>query len=42
LSTRRHDQGVFMYWIPSSVFQMGQTYTMKNNKVRESLGLKPL
>ncbi|CAM9519324.1 unnamed protein product [Ectocarpus sp. 4 AP-2014] len=35
-------QGVFMYWIPSAVFQMGQTYTMKNNKVRELLGLKPL
>ncbi|CAM9268392.1 unnamed protein product [Ectocarpus fasciculatus] len=35
-------QGVFMYWIPSSAFQMGQTYTMKNNKVRELLGLKPL
>ena len=38
----RVGQGVFMYWIPSSAFQMGQTYAMRNNAVREFIGLQPL
>eukprot|EP00903_Cladosiphon_okamuranus_P020886 g19180.t1 len=35
-------QGVFMYWIPSSAFQIGQTYAMRNNTVREFIGLQPI
>lgn len=31
-----------MYWIPSSAFQMGQTYAMRNNAVREFIGLQPM
>lgn len=38
----RVGQGVFMYWIPSSAFQMGQTFAMKNNAVREFIGLQPI
>jgi len=36
------DQGVFMYWIPSSAFQMGQTLAMRNGTVRDFIGLQPL
>lgn len=35
-------QGVFMYWIPSSLFQIGQGRAMKNASVREFLRLQPL
>eukprot|EP00752_Nemacystus_decipiens_P005108 g4633.t1 len=35
-------QGVFMYWIPSAAFQMSQTYALRNNAVREFIGLKPI
>lgn len=31
-----------MYWIPSSAFQMGQTYAIRNDTVRELIGLRPL
>lgn len=31
-----------MYWIPSSLFQMGQTLAMRNEHVRSFLGLQPL
>lgn len=36
------DQGVFMYWIPSSAFQMCQAQAMKNDKFREFLGLQSI
>lgn len=35
-------QGVFMYWIPSSLFQASQTLAMRNENVRLFLGLQPL
>ncbi|CAM9711977.1 unnamed protein product [Scytosiphon promiscuus] len=35
-------QGVFMYWIPSSAFQMGQAYAMKNDRFRGLFGLQAL
>lgn len=31
-----------MYWIPSSLFQIGQGMALKNASVRTFLGLKPL
>ncbi|CAM9861848.1 unnamed protein product [Choristocarpus tenellus] len=35
-------QGVFLYWITSSLFTSGQYLAMKDPGVREKLGLKPL
>jgi len=31
--------GVFMYWIPSSLFGMTQTFALRNNRVRSFAGL---
>lgn len=31
-----------MYWIPSSAFQMGQSYAMRNDNFRGLLGLQAI
>ncbi|CAM9160222.1 unnamed protein product [Laminaria digitata] len=41
-SGRLWGDGVFMYWIPSSLFQASQTLAMRNESVRQFLGLQPL
>lgn len=34
--------GVFMYWIPSGLFTIGQRYLFTNNRAREILGMGPM
>lgn len=34
-------QGLFMYWITSSLFSMAQVTTLRSDRVRKLLGIPP-